>query len=471
MKETDLALLSIAELARQIKAGKASPVEVTQATLERIQRLDKKLNSYITVMGESALAEARRAEREIARGKHRGPLHGVPVSLKDLYNTKGVRTTAGSKILADFVPNEDCTVAARLRQAGAVIIGKTNMHEFALGVSNENPHFGPVRNPWDLERIPGGSSGGSAAALAACLCAGSLGSDTGGSIRIPASLCGIVGIKPTYGRVSRAGVLPLAWSMDHAGPMTRTVEDAALMLQAIAGWDSKDPASANVPVPDYRRGLKAGVRGLRVGIIKTGAAKGTDSEVAAAFRKAVKVLEGLGANVSEVSIGSLDNARLALRTIVSSEAGSVHEDWLRTRPADYGPDVRARLEVSRLILAADYLRAQRVRNLVRRDFANVLGRVDVLVIPTTPITAVKIGERSLTVGDRVVDLMTGTGGNTSPINLTGLPALSVPCGFSKAGLPIGLQIVGRAFAEGTVLRAGWAYEASTEWHKKRPALG
>lgn len=470
MKPSELAVMSITGLARLIKGKKASPVEITQATLDRIERLDKKLNSYITVMGTAALRAARQAERDIQKGNYKGPLHGVSISLKDLFNTKGVRTTAGSKILADFIPREDSTVAQRFRLAGAIIIGKNNMHEFALGVSNENPHYGPAHNPWDLERIPGGSSGGSGVAVAAGLCGGSMGSDTGGSIRIPSAFCGIVGLKPTYGRVSRAGVVPLAWSLDHVGPMTRMVEDAALMLQAIAGWDPKDPASAPEPVANYQRGLKAGVKGLRLGILKEGFFHGSDPEVNQAFAQAIAVLKGLGAQTTEVSIPRIEYAPIALRTIISGEAGSVHEEWLRTRPQDYGADIRARLEVSRLVLASHYLRAQRVRSLIRHDFLQALSRVEVLVMPTCPKTALKIGERTVTLGGKVVDMITGTGRYTSPINLTGLPALTLPCGFSPAGLPIGLQIVGKPFDEATVLRVAWAYEASTEWHRRRPPL-
>ena len=471
MTQSELTQRSIVELAELIKDKKVSPLEITNATLERIKLLDKKLNSYITVMGDEAVKAAQQAEKDIKKGNYKGPLHGIPISLKDLYNTKGVRTTAGSKILAEFVPKEDCTVTERLKAAGAIIIGKTNMHEFALGVSNENPHYGPCRNPWDLERIPGGSSGGSAASVAAGLCAGSMGSDTGGSIRIPSALCGIVGLKPTYGRVSKAGVLPLAWSMDHAGPMTGTVEDAAIMLQAVAGWDTRDPSSANVPVPNYRRGLKSGVKGLRLGVLKEGFFKGPDPEVNGGFIKALAVLKDQGAVISKASIPNIEYAPITLRTIVSGESSSVHEEWLNSRPNDYGADVRSRLEVSRLVLASDYLRAQRVRSLIRNDFLTALSRVDILLVLTCPLTALKIGERSVRVGDRVVDLMTGTGCYTSPINLTGLPALTVPCGFSKAGLPVGLQIVGKPFDECLVLRVGWAYEANTEWHLRRPPIG
>lgn len=470
MKQAELVLMSIVELARLVKGKKASPQEIVQATLDRIKLLDKKLNSYITVMGEAALDAAMQAEKDIQAGNYKGSLHGIPISLKDLYATKGVRTTAGSKILADYIPETDCTVVQRLKEAGAIIIGKTNLHEFALGVSNENPHYGPAHNPWDLERIPGGSSGGAAAALAACLCAGSMGSDTGGSIRIPAALCGIVGLKPTYGRVSRAGVVPLAWSLDHVGPMARTVEDVALILQVVAGWDSQDLSSASVPVPNYRQGLKSGVKGLRLGILKERYFQESAQDINEAFRQAITVLKELGADTLEVSIPNIEYAPIVLRTITSSEVGSVHEEWIRTRPQDYGADVRSRLEVSRLVLASDYLRAQRVRNLIRNDFIHALSQVDVLVMPTCPVTAPKIGERTVTLGNKVVDIMTGTGCYTSPINPTGLPALSLPCGFSKSMLPIGLQIVGKPFDEAMVLRIAWAYEANTEWHKQRPPL-
>ncbi|MBC8449268.1 MAG: aspartyl/glutamyl-tRNA amidotransferase subunit A [Chloroflexi bacterium] len=470
MNQSDLPFLTIAELAPLIENGDVSPVVVTQAVLERIEALDGRLNAYLTVLHDEACPEpsrramsaAREVENAISTGGYLGPLHGVPISLKDLFWTQGVRTTAGSKILADFVPHEDAHSVARLKAAGAVIVGKTNLHEFAYGVTTINPHYGTTRNPWDAERIAGGSSGGSAAAVAAGLCTAAMGTDTGGSIRIPAALCGIVGLKPTYGRVSRHGVVPLAWTMDHVGPMTRSVRDAALMLNVVAGHDPRDPASTNAPVPGpsaelragFTAGLDAGVRGLRLGVPQHFYFDDLDAEVEECVRVAIDVLGRLGGTIEEVALPRLEYAPAVYWPISISEAAAYHRDWLINRPQDYGDDVRERMEPGLLVPAVRYLQAQRARRLIADDFRHALREVDVLLAPTTPIPAPRLDEAGTPeVRSSLLRL-------TSPANLAGLPALSVPCGFTGAGLPVGLQIIGRAFDEATVLRVGHAYETT-----------
>jgi len=369
MPNTEVCTLTLEELIPLLRDGQVSPVEVAQAYFERIDALDEAFNAYITVTREQALAAARRCEEEILRGDYRGPLHGVPVALKDLYDTAGVRTTAASKIYAHRVPAEDATSVARLRAAGAVLIGKTNLHEFAYGVTTESSYFGPTRNPWDPKRVAGGSSGGSGAAVAAGLCGAATGSDTGGSIRIPAALCGIVGLKPTYGRISCHGLLPLSRTLDHAGPMARSVYGAAIMLTAMAGYDPRDPASAEVPVPDHTADLRDGVVGLHIGVEPRWALSGIHREVRAAFQEALSVLEDLGAEIVEVSMPRIEEGMEAALTILMAEATAVHEEFLRTRPDDYQPDVRARLEKGFGVSGVDYGRARRTGELLRRDFA------------------------------------------------------------------------------------------------------
>ena len=462
MNQSDLPFLTIAELAPLIESGDVSHVVVTRAVLERIEALDGRLNAYITVLHDDAMSAAREAENAILAGGYLGPLHGVPISLKDLFWTQGVRTTAGSKILADFVPNEDAHSVARLKAAGAVIVGKTNLHEFAFGVTTINPHYGTTRNPWDAERIAGGSSGGSAAAVAAGLCTAALGTDTGGSIRIPAALCGIVGLKPTYGRVSRHGVVPLAWTMDHVGPMTRSVRDAALMLNVVAGHDPRDPASTDAPAPDFTAGLDAGVKGLRLGVPQHFYFDDLDAEVEGCVRAAIDVLGRLGGKIEEVALPRLEYAPAVYWPISISEAAAYHRDWLINRPQDYGDDVRERMEPGLLAPAVRYLQAQRARRLIADDFRHALREVDVLLVPTTPVPAPRLDEAGTPeVRSSLLRL-------TSPANLAGLPALSVPCGFTGAGLPVGLQIIGRAFDEATVLRVGHAYETTAGWEVRIP---
>ena len=462
--------LSLAELSGRVRRREISPVEIVRETLERIDRLGPRLNSYITVTGEQAAAEARRAEGEIQKGNYRGPLHGLPIAVKDIFDTRGVRTTAGSKILRDRVPDHDATVVARLRRAGAVLIGKANMHEFSYGVTSDNPHYGPVRNPWDPRRIPGGSSGGSGAAVAASLCAASLGSDTGGSIRIPAAACGVVGLKPTYGRVSRHGAVPFAWSLDHVGPIARTAEDAALMLNVLAGRDAKDRTSSRRPVPDYARALRAPVRGLRLGIPRNFFFEHVDPEILSAVRAAIQALERLGARSVPVSLPHLEHCAAAAAQITLVEAASYHERNLRVRAQDYGDDVRLRLYAAGNFLATDYVKSQRARTLLRQAMAEAFKQADVIVTPTLPAFPPPIKEYFVRSGDMREHVIDAFIRFNNPFNLTGLPAVSVPCGFGSAGLPVGLQIVGKPFDEAGVLRLAHAYQTQTDWHKKRPAL-
>jgi len=461
------------ELARMIAGKKISPVEVVQAHLDRIGALDGKVKSYITVMGESALAAARAAEAAVQSGAALGPLHGVPMGLKDLYCTKGVKTTGGSKLLGEWVPGEDATVAARLAAAGAICLGKLNMHEFAYGPEGLNPHYGTPWNPWDVatHRICGGSSSGSGAAVAAGLCPGALGSDTGGSIRIPSSLCGLSGIKPTYGRVSRAGVLPLAWSMDHVGPMCRSVADCALMLAPMAGYDPRDPTTSVLPVPDYGAALTGQIKGLRVGLLRSFFLESAGAAQRAAVEAAAKLLESQGATVEPVDLKKVDLAPAVSHAVLAPEAYAYHEEWLKTRATEYGPDVRERLRLGAFVTGAEYLKGQRLRALFRDEVDQVFARLDVLLAPTTPTAATAVGQSEVRIGDGSFPVRPSLIRYTRPFNLTGHPAASVPCGFTTDGLPIGLQIVGRPFDEATVLRVADAYQRLTDWHTRRAPLG
>jgi aspartyl-tRNA(Asn)/glutamyl-tRNA(Gln) amidotransferase subunit A len=470
MESSELCYLSLKGLATLIQRQELSPVEATEAALDRIEKCDGQLNSFITVMDDEALTQARAAAQEIQAGRYRGPLHGIPIAVKDLYYTRGVRTTAGSKILTDFIPSYDATVIARLREAGAILIGKLNMHEFARGATNNSSLIGACANPWDTLRVPGGSSGGSGAAVAAGLCFGALGSDTGGSIRIPAALCGIVGLKPTYGRVSRHGVFPLSWSLDHVGPMTRTVMDAALMLQAIAGHDNHDATTRTTVVPDYAAALTGDIQGMRLGIPQEFYFEQLDAEVGNAVRTAIQSIERAGARVEEVSLPLSKYAGAAGRIISLTESAEIHEKFLRTRLNDYSPDVRAGFLAGQLVLGKHYMKAQRVRGLIRQEMAAALKRVDALVTPTVPVPAPRLGDTTMKIGRETVDIMQALSRLTRPANLSGFPAISVPCGFTKGGLPIGLQLIGRPFAEAAVLQIAHAYEQENAWQQRRPMV-
>lgn len=468
MPKTELHTLTIEDLSQLLRNKQVSPVEVTEHYLARINGLDDRTNAFITVTAEEALADARKHEAEIMAGEYRGPLHGVPMALKDLYDTAGVRTTAASRIFAARVPDRDATSVMFLRAAGAVILGKTNLHEFAFGVTNASSYFGPARNPWDLNRVTGGSSGGSGAAVAAGLCAAATGSDTGGSIRIPAALCGIVGLKPTYGRISCAGLIPLSWSLDHAGPMTKSVYDAAVMLQAMAGWDPEDPASLTAPVSDYTAGISDGVGGLRIAVDPDYAFSQIDDEVDVVVKQALRVLQNLGAELVEVSLSRIPEAMDAALAILNAEATAYHEKFLKARPEDYQPDVRARLEKASSVRGADYARAQRTRQWMRRDFETLFEEVDLFATPMCAIPAPTLDQSEVTVAGQTTSVMAPIARFARVFNLTGMPAITVPCGFSSAGLPIGLQLAGRRLDETTVLRAAYTYEQATHWHERRP---
>ena len=470
MDPSEICFLSIDEASHLIATKRISPVEVIDAHLARIEETDERLNSFITVLGEKALTEAKSAEREIQSGNRIGPLHGIPIGLKDLYNTKGIPTTAGSKILHDFVPETDAAVTQRFKQAGAIIIGKLQMHEFALGATSVNPHDGPAHNPWDLERMTGGSSGGPGSAVAAGQCMAAMGSDTGGSIRIPASLCGIVGLKPNFGRVSRYGVYPLCWSLDTAGPMTRTVRDAAIVLDAIAGFDPRDPSSSNRPVEDFSTTLEKGVKGLRIGIPKEYFYDVIDPEVAEAMCRSAGVLTVLGARVEDVSIPVLEQSLAISNTLLLTEAAEVHIEHLRQRADDIGEDVRGRLELGALTPASDYIKAQRARSVFNRQLEAAMETYDVLLAPTSPVGSPKISESSVQIGDKSVPALALLSRLTRPFNLNGVPAISIPCGFTSSGMPIGMQLAGRSFDEATVLRVAYAYEQATDWHTRRPPI-
>ena len=463
---TELCYMTIAQAAPLLRDGQLSPVELTRAFLERIEAIDGRLNSYVTLLPERALAQARAAEAEILRGDYRGPLHGIPIGLKDLYDTAGILTTAMSRVTPDRVPTEDATTVARLNQAGTILLGKLAMHEFALGGPDFTSLFPPARNPWNLAHIPGGSSSGSGAAVAAGLCMGALGSDTGGSIRGPASMCGIVGIKPTYGRVSNFGVVPLSWSQDHCGPMTWTVADNALMLQALAGHDPKDPTTSTAPVPDYSAALRDGIAGMTIGVPRRyffESGPDVAPETLAAIEGALEVMAELGATVRDVDIPHVEQSRAANQTIMMGEAFAYHEHNLKTRREDYGAMVRDRFLLGGMLTISDYVQAQRVRSLIKREMADALREVDVLVTPTSPKPAAALEGYS---GGATLTGPSFTG----PFNASGIPAISTPGGFSSDGLPIGLQIAGKPFDEATVLRVAYAYEQAARWFERRPEV-
>ena len=461
---------TLATLSNALARKELSPVEITRGCLDRIEEFDTDINAFLTVVGDRALAAAAKAESEILNGHYRGPLHGVPYASKDLFLTRGIRTTCGSKILESFVPDYDAAMIERLDDAGAILLGKLNMHEFAFGTTSVNPHFGAVRNPWDQRRVTGGSSGGSAAAIASSFAFLALGSDTGGSIRIPAALCGVCGLKPTYGRTSRYGAYPLSWSMDHVGPFAHGVRDLALAMNVLAGFDRRDRSSANVPVPDYRTALTGTLDGVKLGVPDELYFEGLDDDVRSSVDQAIATLARAGATVSTVSIDLLPDAARAASIILFSEAAASLEKWHRTRPEALGADVRSRLDSGAEVRAADYLKALRIRRKAGSAFQRVFRSVDALVTPQLPTTAPLIEATTVTIDGRVEPVPAALTRFTRIFNLTGMPALSICCGYSSGGLPIGLQIAARPFDEAMVLRIGDAFERQNERSWPRPVI-
>ena len=468
MTQGDLSGLTITQAAGLLRQRQLSPVELVAFVLECIDRLNPRLNAYITILAEEAMQTARQAEDEIGSGCYRGPLHGIPISLKDLYATKGVRTTAGSRILGQWVPDFDATTVRKLKEAGAIIVGKAHTPEFACGATGLNDHFGPARNPWNPEHVSGGSSSGSAVSVAAGMALGSMGTDSGGSVRLPAALCGVTGFKPTYGLVSRYGIIPWSWSLDHAGPLTKTAEDAALLLQVVAGHDPHDPSSTPVTPPDYSGSLADGIRGMRLGVPRGFPWETTDEEVGRIVRRAMAVLEQLGATLHEISLPLHKYSNALTMVIAGSESSASHEPWIRTRFQDYAPSTAHRLRIGLLFQAVHYHRAQRVRTLISRQFDQALQEVDAIVTPTVPVAAPLIESAATSPADDTV--FAGLPWLTRPYNLTGMPAVTVSCGFIAEGLPVGLQIAGRRFADAHVLQIAHAYQQATDWHTKQPTV-
>ena len=464
MDKQDIPFLTTAELSELIRTRMVSPIEATSAYLDRIGSLNFKFNSYLTVCRREAMAAAEDAERAIAGGEYLGPMHGIPVAVKDQLWTKGIRTTAGSRILADFFPDEDATAVTRLKQAGAIVLGKTNMTEFAIGISQT---YGYNRNPWDLDRFTGGSSGGSGSATAAFLCSTSLGEDTGGSIRRPAAWCGVVGLRPSWGRVSRYGVAASSWSMDQVGPISRTVEDAAITLGAIAGHDPKDPYTWDEPVPDYRSALGGDLAGTRVGVIKELLYSDiVDPEVREGVLAAGTVMEKLGAEVEEVSMPVTAHCGTLGTILINTESAAVYRDWTHERLREFNRSNRTVLLTGSIMPAQAYYKVQKVREMLRQELLGSLEDHDVLILPTAKRCAPPVNEDPvLTSKQTVRDLSLVM---TRPFNLAGTPAISINCGFNSQGLPIGLQIGGRPFDEATVLRVAHAYEQHMPWHTMRP---
>lgn len=481
--------LTIHEAASLLRKRALSAHELTRSVLERIHATDERIHSYVTVNDTEALRAAEVADQQLATGAPSSPLCGIPIAIKDVILTQGLRSTAGSKILEHFVPPYDATVVRLLKEAGAILIGKVNCDEFAMGSSNENSAFSPVHNPWDLSRVPGGSSGGSATAVAADQALASLGTDTGGSIRLPASFCGVVGLKPTYGRVSRFGVVAYASSLDQVGPFTKDVRDCALLLQTIAAHDANDSTSVNIATPDYQAQLERGVRGLTVGIPKEYFVEGMQPEVDSSIQQALKQLTDLGAKPIPISLPHTDYAIATYYIIATAEASSnlarydgmkyghrtsaavgLDATYLKSRAEGFGSEVKRRIMLGAYVLSAGYydayyLKAQKVRTLIRQDFLKAFEQCDLIATPVTPTTAFRLGEKTanpLTM--YLSDIL------TIAVNLSGLPGLSVPCGFDRQGLPIGLQLIGKPFSEETLLQAAYAYEQTTDWHTKKPTL-
>lgn len=451
---TELAFLTATEIAPLIESKQLSPVELTKHILNRIDTIDPTIYSYITHLHDLALKQAREAENDLMHDRYKGPLHGIPIGIKDNFDTEGIRTTVGSKLFADFIPNKSATVVEKLLTAGGIMLGKLNMHELALGSTGTNLTFGTTRNPWNVRYMPGGSSGGSSAALAAGMATLATGTDTFGSIRIPAAMCGIYGLKPTYGLVSTYGIIPSAWSLDHVGPMARSVSDLAFMLDVMAGFDANDPASLHVPIPNYTEDLNKGIRGVKIGIPKY-YLEGLDSDVEKLFKKAISTLESLGAELREIEIPQLSMATFSGYATVLGEASTFHYEWLKTHPKDYGADNRIFLLSGTLTNAPQYVKAQQARRKMVEAFHNAFKDVDIVLGPTIPITTPAFAqnwvEQNLEVIRRCLPF-------TVPVNLTGIPSLAVPMGFDQRGLPVGMQFIGNYLSEKQLLQVGHAWE-------------
>lgn len=465
----DLTTFTIDNVGSLLRQGEITSLELTEAYLSRIEQLNPILNAFITVTAETALSQAHSADRRLQRYKKMAerdysPLLGIPITLKDLYETRKILTTAGSLFFKDYIPTQDAFTVEKLKRAGAVILGKTHMHEIALGVTNNNPHFGACRNPWDLDRVTGGSSGGSAAALAADLCLGSMGTDSGGSIRIPSSLCGIVGLKPTYGRVSLRGVIPLSWSTDHAGPMARTVRDVVQIFQVVDRFDPVDPYSIRKIRFNRKVNLEAGIKDWRIALATDEYFAPSDPQVIQAVQNAAAVFGRLGGHVEQVEFKGLLAAAQANLLMVTSEAAAYHHDRLLNQPEKFGEDILRRLLSGASHTSIEYILARRTQMLLRRQFEAFFSKFDLLMMPTTPVTA------PLIEGPDAVEQARLLTRYTAPFNLTGLPAISLPCGFSDRGLPIGLQIIARPWAETQLLRAAYAFEEATQWHQEKPII-
>ncbi len=473
MAGNELMSSTISELAPRIRAGEVSPVDLAEAALAHAQAMHPRLNSFITLLGEQAMAQAQEEEQAIARGEYKGPLQGIPIGIKDNLATAGIRTTLGAKVLSDNVPEEDAEVVRRCRAAGAVILGKENLEEFAAGATSNNPHFGPVRNPWATEHIPGGSSGGGGANVAAEVTFASLGTDLGGSVRLPGAFCGVVGLKQTFGRVSQRGLLVTSFNGDHIGPMTRSVADSAIMLQALAGHDPLDPSTVPVPVPDYSAALGRGVRGLRMGVPSNYYFDDLEPDVEEAARGAIAALEELGAVTVPVELPAMKYIG-AVRMAAMSDAIVTHEPFLRARRGDYGPDVLYRTLGGQFVLGHHYSKAMKAQRLIQEEYARALQDVDFLVTPTTPLCAPRIDAAYVEhCGETHRVRGPGSGlvsRNTSPLNATGHPAITVPCGLNRDGLPIGLQLIAAGFREDLLFQAAAAYEGVSPSRGRRPPV-
>ena len=474
MPDNELLKLTISEIAPLIQSREVSPVDLAEAALAEAELRQPTLNSFITIMRDEAMAAAEQAEEELSRGEYRGPLHGIPIGIKDNIATGGIKTTLGTKVLADHVPDEDAEVVRRCKEAGAIILGKENLEEFAAGATSNNPHYGAVHNPWGLDHIPGGSSGGGGANVAAGVTFASLGTDLGGSVRLPGAFCGVVGLKQTFGRVSQRGLLVTSFNGDHIGPMTRSVRDSALVLQAIAGYDPLDPSTVPVPVDDYALAMERGIRGLTMGIPSNHFFDLLDPEVEAAVRRAIAALEELGVASREVSLPSMQYVG-AIRFAAMADSVVTHEPYINSNREDYGPDTLYRTLAGQFVLGRDYSKAMKVQRIIKEEHARVLQDVDFLVTPTTPMPAPRIDADTITVDGRPQKVRGPGSGhvsrNTSPENATGFPAITVPCGFSELGLPIGLQIIGRPWEEGNIFRLAYAYEAVSPSRGVWPDLG